>query len=192
MTRSVVSVAPVAHASLGLDSYVQFTSPIRRYTDMLAHFQMKAHLRGEAPPFSADGLQALADGIAEAGRALGAAEREVGKYWFALWAARLPRDATLEGLVLGHMRPDAPGLAHVLLAECGYEVVTRVSPATSPGDTVFLAVDEADAPTGTVRFSVVGVRPLNPPAEDEDGDEGEEVEEEEGEEEGEGEEIAAA
>ena len=41
MTRSVTTTAPgAAHAALGLPAYVQFTSPIRRYTDMLAHYQV--------------------------------------------------------------------------------------------------------------------------------------------------------
>ena len=30
--------------TLGLDAYVQFSSPIRRYTDMLAHYQVKVGL----------------------------------------------------------------------------------------------------------------------------------------------------
>jgi len=41
MTRSVVSPTPVRHASLALDAYVQVTSPIRRYTDLIAHFNLK-------------------------------------------------------------------------------------------------------------------------------------------------------
>lgn len=41
MTRSVVSATPVRHASLALDAYVQVTSPIRRYTDLVAHFNLK-------------------------------------------------------------------------------------------------------------------------------------------------------
>jgi exoribonuclease-2 len=41
MTRSIVSSTPVRHASLALDAYVQFTSPIRRYTDIIAHFNIK-------------------------------------------------------------------------------------------------------------------------------------------------------
>ncbi len=44
MPRSEMSINPVRHASLGLDTYVQVTSPIRRYTDLLTHFQLKAHL----------------------------------------------------------------------------------------------------------------------------------------------------
>ena len=52
MPRSEMGTNPMRHASLGLDSYIQVTSPIRRYTDLVAHFQLKAHLRGEPLPFT--------------------------------------------------------------------------------------------------------------------------------------------
>ena len=42
MVRGQITTnGPSHHAGLGLDGYVQFTSPIRRYVDMLAHFQLK-------------------------------------------------------------------------------------------------------------------------------------------------------
>ena len=48
MMRSVTTFAqPQPHASLGLPAYLQFTSPIRRYGDLLSHFQLKVSL--EAP-----------------------------------------------------------------------------------------------------------------------------------------------
>ena len=41
MTRSTMSTSSGnPHAALGLPAYVQFTSPIRRYTDLLAHYQV--------------------------------------------------------------------------------------------------------------------------------------------------------
>lgn len=46
MTRSVIEPSPVRHASLALDAYVQFTSPIRRYSDILAHFNLKVRQFG--------------------------------------------------------------------------------------------------------------------------------------------------
>eukprot|EP00878_Enallax_costatus_P020415 GHUV01021581.1.p5 GENE.GHUV01021581.1~~GHUV01021581.1.p5 ORF type:complete len:142 (-),score=36.61 GHUV01021581.1:511-936(-) len=46
MTRSVIEPAPVRHASLALDAYVQFTSPIRRYSDIMTHFNLKVRGRG--------------------------------------------------------------------------------------------------------------------------------------------------
>lgn len=44
--RSTLSTdGPTSHAGLGLDAYVQSTSPIRRYSDLVAHWQVKAKLR---------------------------------------------------------------------------------------------------------------------------------------------------
>ncbi|KAI9045943.1 exoribonuclease II [Aspergillus affinis] len=38
---------PARHVPLGLDPYVKSTSPLRRYTDLLAHYQIEAALRFE-------------------------------------------------------------------------------------------------------------------------------------------------
>lgn len=44
MNRSNTNcTAPIPHAALGLLGYVQFSSPIRRYGDLLAHYQVRAH-----------------------------------------------------------------------------------------------------------------------------------------------------
>ncbi|MCA9957243.1 MAG: RNB domain-containing ribonuclease, partial [Anaerolineales bacterium] len=63
--------APGPHSGLGLDRYVQATSPLRRYADLLVHQQVRAHLRGE------DTLDApsLMERIAEASAGLIAARR---------------------------------------------------------------------------------------------------------------------
>lgn len=48
-SRSAQSLEPSPHSGLGLDQYVQATSPIRRYRDLLHQRQIKHHLRtGEA------------------------------------------------------------------------------------------------------------------------------------------------
>ncbi|MDR2444912.1 MAG: RNB domain-containing ribonuclease [Spirochaetaceae bacterium] len=44
-----LSTKPGLHWGLGLDAYSQVTSPLRRYTDLLAHQQIRAVLRGEPP-----------------------------------------------------------------------------------------------------------------------------------------------
>lgn len=44
---------PTPHAALGMDQYVKCTSPLRRYTDLMAHWQIEAYLRDEEElPFS--------------------------------------------------------------------------------------------------------------------------------------------
>jgi len=47
MRPRVLSTRPGRHQGLGLDTYSQVTSPLRRYTDLLAHIQIRAFLRGE-------------------------------------------------------------------------------------------------------------------------------------------------
>jgi exoribonuclease-2 len=42
-----IKTQPESHAGLGLASYTRATSPLRRYSDLLAHQQMRAHLKGE-------------------------------------------------------------------------------------------------------------------------------------------------
>lgn len=44
--KTVVSPTPGRHYSLGLDSYTQVTSPLRRYSDLLLHRQIKAAING--------------------------------------------------------------------------------------------------------------------------------------------------
>lgn len=44
-----LSTKPGLHWGLGLDAYSQVTSPLRRYTDLLAHQQIRAVLRNESP-----------------------------------------------------------------------------------------------------------------------------------------------
>ena len=48
MQRATYSEENLGHFGLNLDAYVHFTSPIRRYPDLMAHRQLKAYLRGEA------------------------------------------------------------------------------------------------------------------------------------------------
>ncbi|PWY77057.1 RNB-domain-containing protein [Aspergillus heteromorphus CBS 117.55] len=66
--KGITSSSPLKHTPLGLDTYVKSTSPLRRYSDVIAHYQIEAALRfehengrrldaqtdGSALPFSRD------------------------------------------------------------------------------------------------------------------------------------------
>jgi hypothetical protein len=45
--KGISSSSPAHHVPLGLDTYVKSTSPLRRYTDLMAHYQIEAALRFE-------------------------------------------------------------------------------------------------------------------------------------------------
>ncbi|GMO26482.1 MAG: ribonuclease catalytic domain-containing protein [Termitinemataceae bacterium] len=55
MMPRTVSLVPAMHQGLGLSVYTQVTSPLRRYTDLLCHQQIRASLKG-LPPLDADAL----------------------------------------------------------------------------------------------------------------------------------------
>ena len=46
--RTALQTTPIAHRVAGLQQYVKTTSPLRRYGDMIAHWQIEAALREEA------------------------------------------------------------------------------------------------------------------------------------------------
>ena len=46
LKRSEIHLTPSFHSGLGLKYYTRVTSPLRRYTDLLVHYQIKAYLNG--------------------------------------------------------------------------------------------------------------------------------------------------
>lgn len=44
-----MKIEPQPHAGLGLEVYTRCTSPLRRYSDLLVHQQLRAHLQGVEP-----------------------------------------------------------------------------------------------------------------------------------------------
>ncbi|MDR2418048.1 MAG: RNB domain-containing ribonuclease [Treponema sp.] len=79
-----LSAKPAAHGGLGLDAYTQVTSPLRRYTDLLAHQQIRAFLRNESPLSEDAVLLHLAAGEA-ASNATTQAERMSRAHWTAVY-----------------------------------------------------------------------------------------------------------
>ncbi len=75
---------PGLHAGLGIDGYTQVTSPLRRYTDLLAHQQIRAVLRGETPLTEDEILVRLAAGEAAAS-AVVQAERASKMHWLTVF-----------------------------------------------------------------------------------------------------------
>ncbi|KAL4445906.1 hypothetical protein ABPG77_009105 [Micractinium sp. CCAP 211/92] len=158
MTRSITAtVAPVRHAGLGLDAYVQFTSPIRRYGDLLAHWQLKAALRGEQPPLGADALSDTMDGVMATQQRLTKLERETESYWVAEYFRQIadaaPR-ATWGATFLCWLKQEM-GLGRVLLNRLGLETVVRINSPVQPGDELFLRCAHIDVRMGVWRLEPV-------------------------------------
>ena len=80
MRPRVLSTKPGRHQGLGLDTYTQVTSPLRRYTDLLAHLQIRAFLRGDKLLSSEEVMAHLGAGEAAA-TAVSHAERFSKNHW---------------------------------------------------------------------------------------------------------------
>ena len=80
----------LGHFGLAFDDYLHFTSPIRRYPDLVVHRVLKAVLQGKAGPRKraawADRFPRIAEHVSERERAAEKAERDLTKYFQVKWA----------------------------------------------------------------------------------------------------------
>jgi exoribonuclease II len=150
MPRSEMSLSPARHASLGLDTYIQVTSPIRRYSDLLAHFQIKAHLRGNPLPFSIEQIQELTQSLSSTVQEATLVERQTNRYWALEYLRREP-DAVWQALMLRWLR-EHENLGLVLLEELGLELAMRFSRQVLPGDRLEIKVIHSDPRQDVIQF----------------------------------------
>jgi exoribonuclease-2 len=153
MPRSEISTTPFRHASLGLNSYTQVTSPIRRYTDLLAHFQIKAHLRGDPLPFSASTTQELIQSVSSTAYEAVLVERQTNRYW-GLEYLRRHADVTWPALVLRWLR-DYENLGLVLIEDLGLEMAMRFARPIEVGDRLHIKVAYVDPRQDIIQFTEV-------------------------------------
>jgi exoribonuclease-2 len=145
-----MSITPVRHAGLGLETYSQVTSPIRRYSDLLAHFQIKAHLRGEQLPFSAQTLQETMQSVISTAQEATLVERQTNRYW-GLEYLRRHSQKSWQALVLRWIR-EHDNLGLILLEELGLELIMRFNRQVQLGEQINVQVSHADPRQDVIHF----------------------------------------
>lgn len=131
---------PIRHGVLGIPGYVQFTSPIRRYMDLLAHYQVKAFIRGDAPPFTAGQLEGIASIVNMHTRVAKRLFSTSLRYWIIEFLRRQPKEKKFRALILRFIKDRTAAL---LLMEVGIQASTWVSVGAQIGDEVEVRVEEA-------------------------------------------------
>ncbi len=153
MPKSEMSITPTRHAGLGLQTYTQATSPIRRYSDLLTHFQLKAHLRGEDLPFSAEQLKEVMLSVFSVSQEVVLVERQTNRYWGLEYLRRHPEEVW-QALVLMWLREDT-GLALILIEDLGLQLPMLFKRDVALGEQVLLKAAYVDPRQDILQFQEV-------------------------------------
>ncbi len=147
---SRLHVEPEPHFGLGLEIYTRVTSPLRRYSDLLVHQQLRAHLRGAAP---LDGAQIAARiDLAESGSlAIRRAERFSNTHWKLVWLRQNPGWKG-EAVVV----EQAGQKVLVMIPELALDTKVRVTGDAPLNGVIELSAKEIDLPDLACYFRVRG------------------------------------
>ncbi|KAL8508719.1 hypothetical protein ACS0TY_019106 [Phlomoides rotata] len=143
---------PTRHGGLGLPGYVQFTSPIRRYMDLLAHYQVKAFLRGDPPPFSVGQMEGIASVVNMNMRVVKRLSSISHRYWIIEYLRRQPKEKRFTALVLRFIKDR---VAAILLMEVGLHASVWVSVGVHIGDEVKVRVEDANPREDVINFKEI-------------------------------------
>jgi len=150
LSRGLMGSRPAAHFSLGLPAYVQATSPIRRYGDLVVQRQLACLLSGSSPMGEAELEEQLQTFDAAVREGIGIS-REDQRHWQQVWFEQ-HRSEQWPVQFLRWLRPqDRLGLVRVealamdLAAECPGGV--------EPGANLLLRVQQVDALRDQLRLN---------------------------------------
>lgn len=101
LNRSMVSLTPGVHATLGLKVYTQATSPIRRYTDILVQRQILNFIDKKIPYYNHDVLLEILNSIEEPLLKATTVTRESKRFCF-LKYLKQKTGKIIEGIIVRH------------------------------------------------------------------------------------------
>ena len=109
LTPSKVSLLAGAHWSMGLNAYLRVTSPMRRYADMLIHYQLKAALgySGSSTILSNDALIDRLRDVNELEPQLKSLQRRAIRFWILTYVVRQPASKIWDAIILGGGQPSS-------------------------------------------------------------------------------------
>ncbi|MCY4580523.1 MAG: ribonuclease catalytic domain-containing protein [Chloroflexi bacterium] len=140
--------APAPHGGLGVPAYIQATSPLRRYPDMVMQRQITHYLSTGEPLYSVEDITSVAGRADMQLRAMGKLEDERRRYWllkfFKLRMEKAPDDeeiASFQAIVLENQPRRS---AMLELTDYPFRVRARLPDAILPGESVVLRLHSVD------------------------------------------------
>lgn len=164
LKKSTTSLEPGRHASLGLDAYIQGTSPIRRYLDLCNQRQILHHLRSGQPFYSADEMETILAKTDEPLANANALSRGSKRFWLLRYleqrlqarqdVGKMKYDQ-IRGTVL---RTDLKNPL-IELDEVFLSTIARIPFRVSPGDALTFKIVGVDARGDYLRLEALQPRP---------------------------------
>ena len=134
------------HAGLGMDAYVQATSPLRRYLDLVAHQQLRAYLAG-APLLDEEALNARLAAYRAVIGSIRQCERASNNHWTLV---SLMRNPDWQGTAVVVEKRGAR--VAVIVEELALDAELYAERAMDLDQTLTLAVADVDLPQLEARF----------------------------------------
>lgn len=170
MQKARYDAQPLGHYGLAMADYCHFTSPIRRYPDLVVSRALSALIRGERAPLRGDALEEAAVRSSDCERTAAEAERAADK----LMAARMMRahvgevfDGTVSGVgewgVFVRLENGAEGFMHVRTLDDWFDFDERrltlrgerTGYVFSLGQPLCVRVEDVDLTQSTIELSMI-------------------------------------
>ncbi len=149
LKRSLIRSFAAPHAGTGLDAYVQATSPMRRYMDLVTHQQLRAHLEGK-PEINEQQLAERLGATSVQADAVRKAERASNLHWTLVYLLQHPGWQG-EGIVV----EQNDGRQKALIPELGIETGLFLGGNVRLNQKLLLRVSKIDIPHLDARFEVL-------------------------------------
>ena len=149
MRKRSVGITPAPHSGLGLSFYSQVTSPLRRYSDLVAHQQLRAYINNQRLLDKDEMLERIAAGDA-ASLAARKASRLSDTHWKLVYLLQNP-EKTFEAFCIDKKGSDTI----FLIPELDMQTVLKGCGETKLNDKVVLKALSVDVTTQNVDFTKV-------------------------------------
>jgi exoribonuclease-2 len=148
LNRMTLSTTPGSHSSLGLKPYSTFTSPIRRYLDLIAQRQLRSIILEERKPYSEEELRQMIVDTEMNQAKINLVQEQRHNYWLFKYLEGKVGES-FSALVVRKLLHRA----ELLIIDYLLETSIPSSPADSlsPGTTITLKLEHVDTRRGVIR-----------------------------------------
>ncbi|MFH1076652.1 MAG: ribonuclease catalytic domain-containing protein [Pseudomonadota bacterium] len=156
MSRAILTCTPEAHSGLGLDMYSTWTSPIRKYLDLVVQRQLKSRLRSGVCSYGKQEIERIIQQAEEPLKLITLLQQRRERYWLLKYLEQV-KGREHEALVVEKRRDRLAVLLTDVMIEVS--IPTSYTCDLTPGNTIGVIVDNASARLDTVSVSLVSAQP---------------------------------